>query len=181
MNRAVSKTIFLFVALALANLFFVYSAKAVETKNPLKTVKNQDTSTETVKKEYTKSEARVISLVSERADILRNRWNALSDRLEIISGRISSLLDKMSVSGTDTTTAEILLQSANEKLDYARARAELSYENIKTRAKQTDGTASDLYKIERNVIAPEKEAVAESFQEAKDSLIDVLSSIPRNK
>lgn len=181
MYKVVSRTIFLFIAIALANMFFVYSAGATEKKLSVKPQKNEATSTEVVKKNYTKTEARIISLVNERADILRNRWNALDDRLEIISGRISSLLDKMSAQGTDTTTAEMLLQSANERLSSARTRASFSYEAIKTRAEQTDGTATDLYKIEKNVIAPEKEAVAKSFQDAKDALADVLASIPKNK
>lgn len=130
-------------------------------------------------KPKTRSQERLAAIISERADILSSRWNALADRLMKISERLASRLDKMEQSGFDATTALTLLETANNKIEAARTRGEEAADKIVARALDSDGTASDLYKIEKLVINPEKDTVSKAFQEAKDALDDVVLSLPR--
>ncbi len=129
----------------------------------------------------TKNQERVASIVTERANLLNSRWQALAHRIDRLNERTNSLLLKLGASGTDTTTARMLLETANSKIKEARERSVLAYSKIISSAEESNGTASDLYRLEKNIINPEKEAVAKAFQSAKDSLDNVLKALPQNK
>ena len=130
---------------------------------------------------YSKSKERLISIVTERAQILQSRWEALALRLDNISERISSRMSKMEEAGYDISEAGELLEKADSKIEDARDKFKETVAIMVSEAEDSDGTAKDLYRIEKEVINPGKEAVAVSFNEAKETLNDVIKALLKSE
>ena len=103
----------------------------------------------------------------------------MADRLERLSSRTASLLNKLGVAGADVTTTETLLETANRRIREARFLAEDTYKSTIERAESSNGTVSDLRKIESQVINPGKDLVSSALEQAKDALSDVLTALPK--
>ncbi len=177
-----AKTKLAAVAAVLAFVFFftpVPATFALSSSKSAPAAKSAEAQVPDKPKLRSKDQDRLLSIVSARADILNSRWQALAYRLDRISERVSSLLFNLNKEGVDTTTAETLLETANVRIGTARERSVEAYTKIISRAKNSNGTASDLRTIEKNFINPEKDAVAQSFQEVKDALNNVLTALPR--
>lgn len=128
-------------------------------------------------KTKTRSQEHLYSIVSERVQILHDRWEALALRFDVISERIASRVSKLKKDGRDTTRAEVLLEIAKLKIETARERSDKAADKITERADESDGTVKDLRSIENDVISIEKESVRRAFQESKDALVDTLNSL----
>lgn len=136
--------------------------------------------TEEKPKNYSKTKERLISIVTERAQIYKGRWEALALRFENISERLASYIYKMDKAGYDVSEAQDLLKKADSKIEEIRDLAKEAFSVIVYEAEESDGTAKDLYRIEREVINQKKEEVNDKFNEAKDALNEVLKSLIRS-
>lgn len=179
MSMAITAGVFLIAPLAFGEVNKDIGTEASQGASIIRALSSSTTTAtaEQKPKIKTKQQERLYSIVNERAQILHNRWDALALRLDVVSERISSRISKIKKGGTDTTSAEALLKTANKKIEAARERADEAADKITKRADESNGTARDLRKIENEVINTEKEAVGQAFQEAKDALSDAVNAL----
>lgn len=115
-------------------------------------------------------EQKVLGRLEKFVSTIVTRFESATGRLETLSARIKSRIDKLNEAGIDTTDSQKLLDEANAKILLAKAEVA----KIKPKADEVvSGDTRALYPELKEVVNTAKEAI----KEAHSALIEVVKSL----